>query len=133
MMFKEYNPNPSGRSDRMDCVVRALCAVLDKPWRTIYVILCLWGFRYFTWGNSDAVWGAYLRSLGWRREVIPNTCPDCYTVADFAADHPQGKYVLGTGTHAIAVIDGAVWDTSDSSGAMPIFYYTKDGGDVDAV
>jgi hypothetical protein len=126
MMFKEYNPNPSGRSDLMDCVVRALCAVLDKPWRTIYVMLCLQGFRYFTWGNSDAVWGAYLRSLRWRREVIPNTCPDCYTMEQFAQDHPEGVYVVFTGNHVATIRNGWLLDAWDSSKEVPVFYWQKE-------
>lgn len=34
--------------------------------------------------DANEVWGGYLRSLGWIRGAIPDTCPDCYTVADFA-------------------------------------------------
>ena len=77
--------------------------------------------------NSDSVWGSYLRSKGFERAIIPNTCPDCYTVADFAADHPTGTYVLGTGTHAVTVQDGVIYDAFDSSNEIPIFYYTREG------
>ncbi len=135
-MYKGYNPNPGG-INTIDCAVRALCAVLEQPWRTIYAALCVWGFKMHTWGNVDAVWGAFLRSRGWVRETIPNTCPDCYTVGDFAAEHPQGRYVLGTGTHAVGIVDGAVMDSFDSSGLIPLFYYylpqEQDGGVSDAV
>lgn len=131
-MYKEYNPNPSG-SKTIDCAVRALCAVLEKPWKTVYAALSVWGMKMHTWGNVGPVWGAYLRSQGYEREVIPNTCPDCYTVADFAADHPEGRYVLGTGTHAVAVINGDIWDSWDSSAEIPIFYYAKKEGVTDGV
>lgn len=60
-MYKEYNPNPSG-SKTIDCAVRALCAVLEKPWKTVYAALSVWGMKMHTWGNVDPVWGAYLRS-----------------------------------------------------------------------
>lgn len=79
------------------------------------------------WGNSDPVWGAYLRSRGFSRSVIPNSCPDCYTIADFAENHPRGEYVLGTGKHAVAVVDGVIYDTWDSSREIPIFYYERNG------
>ena len=80
------------------------------------------------WGNSDPVWGAYLRSRGFERRAIPNTCPDCYTVGDFARDHSKGDYVLGTGRHAVAVLDGGlIMDTWDSSQEIPTFYFERSG------
>ena len=41
--------------------------------------------------SQTNVWGAYLRSRGFDRDMISNSCPDCYTVADFAAEHPHGS------------------------------------------
>ena len=79
--------------------------------------------------DANDVWGGYLRSLGWIRGAIPDTCPDCYTVADFAADHPYGRYVLCGRSHVVALTDGDWYDTSDS-GQMPILYYWEDTNDV---
>lgn len=76
--------------------------------------------------NSDAVWTAYLRSRGFVRGVIPNTCPDCYTVADFAEENPVGTFVLGTGNHAICVINGDIYDAWDSSNEIPVFFMKKE-------
>ena len=58
--------------------------------------------------------------------IIPNTCPDCYTIADFCNDHPYGTYILATGTHVVAVIDGDYYDTWDSGNEIPIFYWQKE-------
>ena len=49
-----------------------------------------------------------------------------YTVADFAAGHPTGRYILGTGEHAVAVVDGDIIDSWDSSQEIPIYYFTKE-------
>lgn len=76
--------------------------------------------------SSNAVWGAYLKSRGFKRYIIPNECPDCYTVKDFCKDHPKGHYILGTGTHVIAIIDGFYYDTWDSGELIPIFYWKKE-------
>jgi len=125
-MYKHYNPNPRG-IQAGDCVIRAISAVTGQSWQDVYVVLSVQGYAMGDWGNSDRVWGAYLRSRGYRRETLPNTCPDCYTVADFAADHPHGNYVLGTGSHAVAVVEGGViMDSWDSSQAVPLFYYAKE-------
>lgn len=52
--------------------------------------------------------------------------PDCYNVKDFAQDHPKGRYVVGTGTHVIAVIDGNYYDTWDSGEEIPVYYWEKE-------
>lgn len=77
--------------------------------------------------SSNAVWGAYLRGQGFKRYVIPNTCPDCYTIGQFAADHPQGLFIVATGAHVVTVDGGTIFDTWDSSGEVPIYYFTKEG------
>lgn len=75
--------------------------------------------------SSNAIWGAYLHSKGFEREIIPNTCPDCYTVSDFCQDFPSGAYILGTGNHVVSVIDGDYYDTWDSGNETPIYFYHK--------
>ena len=123
-MYRYYNPNPSGRIAG-DCVIRAISAALGESWQRVYVDLSVQGYYMSDWGNSDPVWGAYLRSRGFERRSLPNTCPACYTVGDFAADHPSGVYVLGTGSHAVAVIDGTVYDSFDSRNMIPTFYFER--------
>ena len=76
--------------------------------------------------SSNAVWGAYLRHQSFRRYIIPNECPDCYTVSDFCCDYPKGVYVLATGTHVVTVIDGEYYDTWDSGNEVPIYYFKKE-------
>ena len=121
-----YNPNPNGYRTG-DCVVRAICAVTGQSWQETYTGLALQGYVLGDLMNANHVWRAYLKSKGYNMAVIPNTCPDCYTVDDFANDHPRGNYVLGTGTHAVAVVDGGtVMDSWDSRGEVPIFYFVKE-------
>lgn len=76
--------------------------------------------------NGNVIWGSYLLSHGFSRHIIPDTCPLCYTVKDFVQDHRYGKYVLGDGTHAIAVVDGYYIDTFDSGDHTVLFYYRKE-------
>jgi hypothetical protein len=47
-------------------------------------------------------------------------------VEDFCKDHPKGIYVLGTGTHALTVVDGNYIDVWDSGQEIPIYYFTKE-------
>ena len=75
--------------------------------------------------SSNHVWGAYLMSKGFERHIIPNTCPDCYTVKDFCEEHPEGTYILATGSHVVAVIDGDYYDTWDSGDEIPIYFWEE--------
>lgn len=114
MPYEFYNPSPTGARIG-DCVIRAICKALDQTWEHTYVALCVQGFSMYDLPNADSVWGEYLRSQGFQRHIIPNTCPDCYNISDFANEHPKGTFVLGTGTHAVTVQDGVIYDTWTNS------------------
>ena len=123
-MFVEYNPNPHNKNVG-DCVIRAVSKALNQSWERSYSDLCSIGQRMKDMPNANHVWGSYLKQHGFRRNVIPDTCPDCYTVRDFCADHPVGTYVLSTGDHVIAVRNGNHFDTWDSSDEVPQFYWRR--------
>lgn len=126
-MWVFYNPSPAGAKVG-DCSVRAISKALGVDWETAYTMLCLEGFTLSDMPNSNAVINSLLMSKGFEREIIPNTCPNCYTIGDFANDHPNGTYVVGTGDHIVCITDGGkIWDTWDSSSEIPIYYYTKRG------
>lgn len=121
-----YNPSPAGRNVG-DCAVRAVSKALDTDWETAYMLIAAAGYMMNDMPSSNAVWGAVLRRRDFYRYIIPNTCPDCYTIGEFADDNPKGVYVVGTGTHVVTVKDGAVYDSWDSRGEIPIYYWTKRG------
>lgn len=124
-MFIFRNPNPCG-SYVGDCVVRALSIGLDMDWYETYIQLAMQGFAMCDMPSSNKVWGELLKSYGFHRYIIPDTCPDCYTMRDFAGEHFKGTYIVGTGTHVVAVIDGNLYDSWDSSDETPIYYWHKE-------
>lgn len=124
MAFEYYNPNPS-RNLVGDCVIRAISKLTGKSWDDVYLGIAMQGFTDKDMPSSNAVWDSYLKNHGYMKFVIPNTCPDCYTVQDFAADHPTGRFLLATGSHVICVIDGTWFDTWDSAMETVIYFYTK--------
>ena len=125
-LWIEYNPNPAGRIVG-DCAVRAVSAVLGIDWETAYAMLSVNGFAMGDLQNSNSVIGSVLRQHGFYRYNLPETCPACYTFGDFAKDHPRGIFVLGTGTHVAAVIDGSVMDSWNSLNEPVAFvWYRKD-------
>ena len=123
-MFIHYNPNPCGRSVE-DCTVRAISKVLNVSWDEAYDMLSKFGKNMCDLSNAGWVWGAVLRAHGFKRIVIPDYCPDCYTTKDFCEDNPEGTFVLGFGHHCSAVVDGNIYDTWDTSNEIPIFVWYK--------
>ncbi len=125
-MWQEYNPNPGGRKVG-DCTVRAICKATGETWERVYTALAMKGFELGDLPNANSVWGAYLRDSGFKRQIIPDTCPDCYTVCDFCADHPNGTYILALSGHVVAVQDGDYYDTWDSGTEIPLYYWERNG------
>lgn len=125
MRYRYYNPNPI-KSNGGDCVVRMLCCVTGKPWVDVYLDLVEKGLEMGDMPSVNATWVAYLRDLGFKRYSVPDTCPeDCYTIEDFCIDHPNGVYVLGTGSHVVCVKDGFYYDSWDSGKEVPMFYLRR--------
>lgn len=123
-MFIYYNPNPQ-KNIVGDCVIRAISKITQQSWEKTYSDICDKGYELKDMPSSNEVWGAYLLEIGFIRNIIPNTCPDCYTVEDFCYEHPRGKYILATGSHVIAVENGNYFDTWNSGQEVPVYYFIK--------
>lgn len=123
-MYSYYNANPY-KIRVGDCVVRAISKALNQPWEDTYIDLTIQGYLMGDLLSSNAVWGAYLKSKGFTRDIISNDCPECYTIEDFCNEHPKGIYIIGTGTHAVCIIDGVLYDSWNSSDETPIYFYKK--------
>ena len=124
MGYIEANPNPEGKIVD-DCVVRALSIALDTDWETVYAKLSVLGLMYHDIMTANYIWAKMLEENGFRKFIIPDTCPNCYTIKQFAEDNPSGIYVLGTGQHAVVVKNGNYYDTFDSADYVPIYYWIK--------
>lgn len=122
-MYVFANPNPH-KLITDDCVIRAIALAEGRPWEDVYVDLFVEGYIEKELPNANGVWGQYLMDKGYKRHSLPDTCPMCYTLKEFSEDHPTGTYIVGTGTHAVAVISGDVYDTWNSLATTPLYYFT---------
>lgn len=123
-MYIYYNPNPLKLSVG-DCTIRAISKVTYQTWEDTYLDLIHQGLTMYDMPSSNRVWSEYLKIRGFHKQFIPNTCPDCYTIKDFCRDFPYGEYVVGTGEHVVAVIDGNYYDSWDSGNEIPIYYFER--------
>lgn len=121
-MYIYANPNPANKTIG-DCVIRGISILLDKSWEETYDEITEQGRRMYDMPSSNDVWTQYLLDYGFRRKIIPDTCPMCYTVRQFCRDHQIGEYLLATGHHVVAVIDGNYYDSWDSGNEVPIYYF----------
>lgn len=107
--------------------MRAVAKALGTDWETAFALITANAFQMSDMPSSNAAWGSVLRQHGFMRSSLPPTCPDCYTAAEFARDHPTGIYVLGFGNHVATVKDGRIFDSWDSSQEIPQYYWHKEG------
>lgn len=128
-MWVEHNVNPEKRRT-VDCTVRAISSAFDQDWDTSFVGTSGKAFELKDMPTANHVWGAYLRSKGWKRYIIPNECPDCYSVKDFCNDHPTGIYILALYQHVVCVIEGNYLDTWDCGDEVPLYYWEKGENNV---
>ena len=125
MSYVQFKNNPRGRNVG-DCVIRAVSKVLDISWETAYIDMVMEGYSMGDMPSSNSVLNSYLHTKGFRRYVIPNECPDCYSIKQFSIDNPYGTYIVCTGTHTVAVIDGDYFDSWNSGDEVPLFYWKKE-------
>ena len=125
MEFVPYNPNPT-KKNVGDCTVRAISKATNQSWEQTYIELALRGFMMGDMPSANAVWGADLKRNGYIRRIIPENYPDFYTVCNFADDHPNGTYILALSGHVVCIIDGVLYDSWDSSGEIPIYFWRKE-------
>lgn len=122
--YKPYNPNPA-RNCVGDCTVRAITKATGKEWKEVYLALSAYGFFLSDMPSANHVWGAYLRSQGFKRHIVDDHGQDLYTVEDFCIDNPTGTYILAIDGHVVCVENGCYYDSWDSGQEIPMYYWTR--------
>ena len=121
-----YNPNPIPGKRVGDCSVRAISKATGQDWDKSYLMLSIYGFEMKNMPSGNCVWGRYLENKGFHRRAIEGYPKSSYTVIDFCEDHPSGTYVLGCDGHVLTVVDGMYYDSWDSGGEIPIYYWERE-------
>lgn len=126
-VFHFHNQNPKNRFTT-DCVVRAISTVCEIPYNEVVMglakIQCETGYDT----SENRLYGKYLESLGYKKNPQPKkTDGTKYTGREFCKKfHPARTIAHIGGNHIVAIIDGKVWDTWDSTDGCIGNYYTKE-------
>jgi hypothetical protein len=123
--FRYYNPNPLGKSVG-DCTIRAVTKLTGFSWDDVFWDVAHVANSMADMPSSNAAWGEYLLMLGYHKIDLAGQLPIWYTINDFCMDNPKGKYLLGTGTHAVCVVDGYYYDAWNSGNERPTYLWTKE-------
>lgn len=121
-MWVKCNPNPAHK-EVPDCVIRAVAIAFNMRWFDVYDDLCRVGRMECNVPCADSVWGKYLYQRGCHPFILPESCPECVTIIRFCMMYPKGRYIIGTGGHAVAIIDGDYYDSWDSGNEIPSFFW----------
>lgn len=124
MGYAYLNLNPHNRRVG-DCVIRAIAKAMNMSWEDVAIDLSMMMVTEKDIISSNALWGKYLELNGFERRSLPDTCPICYTIEDFAKEHPVGTFIVCTGTHVVAVVDGMFYDTFDSGQEVATYYFER--------
>jgi len=123
-MYIYYNPNPKHKNTS-DCVIRMLSKVYGITWEQAYVKLSGIVLQEFEMPSSNYIWEKFLLSNGFRKMLLPSTCPDCINISEFSSMYNIGTYIACTGTHVVAVVDGNYYDAWDSGDEIITYYFER--------
>ena len=119
-MWRFYNPNPCNVLVG-DCVIRACSLGVDTTWKKTHEQLSMLSRARCNMPSANVVWGEYLEGRGMVHKVprVPQT------IRQFCREHPTGLYTIGTGEHAVTVIDGDWYDIWDSGDERVLYYFER--------
>lgn len=123
-----------------DCVCRAISIATQLPYREVYDLINKFGQQERSSkrrsGKSSARTGVYkdtirkiMEHLGWTWTPTMQIGQGC-TVHLKSEELPKGRIVVSLSRHSVAVVDGVLHDTYDSSrdGTRCVYgYYSKEG------
>ena len=126
--FTYYNANSHNHLSS-DCVVRAICTVMEDSWETTLKELYNIGSKYGFVPTDDHVIVRYLKASNFIKYKEPR---DIYnkkiTVREFLRLHPDITAIANVGSHhMVAIVAGKVLDTWDSSNQIMHSYWVHYG------
>lgn len=138
--FRYYNANPKNRITG-DCTFRAIATAMEKSWNDVVMEMAEMSCRTGYAINDEKGIKKYLEEQGWKKMKQPRKADGtkytgkefCEALQDGCASVDAGiapslcaRYVANIGGHHIvAIVNGKVWDTWDSTRKCIGNYWVK--------
>lgn len=133
--FHYHNANPKNRITT-DCVIRAISTATEIPYNQVVMELAALQCKTGYDDGDSKLYDKYLQSKGFIKHKQPRKDDNTKYTGKQWCRHLQDSYdyVIGNlkpmvahigGGHMVAIIDGKVYDTWDSTGGCIGNYWTK--------
>lgn len=134
--FHYYNANPKNRLTT-DCVIRAISTATKIQYNTVVMemaeLQCKIGYD----DGDKKLYDLYLQSKGWKKKPQPRKTDNTkYTGKEWCNEiQESGEWFFAKcpniianigGNHIVAIIDGKVWDTWNSTHGCIGNYWIKE-------
>ena len=115
-----WEPNPFKNTEqinnieiysRSDCSTRSMCKVLNEPYESIFNQQIVLAQRFYLNYAHIVVIDYIMESHGYQYSISHDDVDN--TVLSFMLSHLKDRYVLITNDHAVAYIDGTLYDNFD--------------------
>lgn len=131
--FHFYNANPKGKYTG-DCVIRAISTAIQKPYEQVYRELLEVALKTGYSIASKECYSKYLEKQGWKKCNQPRKADNtkytgeewCKLVQQYTFNYPDKIVAHIGGNHIVAIINGKVWDTWDSTDGCIGNYWIKE-------
>lgn len=132
--FRFYNANPHGRITG-DCVIRAIATATENEYNVVCMAEAVMRIESgYSLGNDGINW--ILERIGWKRQKQPRKANGkkytgeefCRAIQNGQFKELEGKRIVANigGHHTVAIVDGKVWDTWDSTDGCIGNYWIKE-------
>ena len=125
--FVYFQPNKKDlKDDYGDCVVRALCKVLDKTWIEVFDLLVEKARVSQCMPNGKEAYAGVLKDFGFVYHGVSNKKGTTRPLVKQFAKQTQAPAVARTAHHLTACVDGKFYDTWDSGDRSMYGYWIKE-------
>lgn len=127
-VFFYFNCNPKAKHTT-DCVIRAVCAAVEKPWMEVFRALTDYTVQSGYMFNDERNYGNYLRDCGWEKQPQPKDRNGKRIKVKTFLQTFTGTAVINAGkAHVSYVSDGFVWDIWNCENEIIGNYWIKASG-----
>lgn len=116
----QYKPLPESvlegmkrHKEKSDCTVKALALAYGTSYDWAHAVLKAYGRQRGKGLYTHQVFPQVFKDMEIKHKIGPYTRKERISLKKFCEKHPKGRYVVCSSGHAMAVVDGVVYDWGD--------------------